>query len=186
MQHYIMRKKIVLLMILIPILGIVGFISFLKFSPKCNSHICDNSLNVRIDLPLLSEKLKIYQGFFSINRKSDSEIILNRGTKIYDGTIIKQLENDYGENDFLLIYDEKYYYQFRHFKTNNKQIDSYGFNIYKKSDTIFLKVDIKGTDCMNFTRPFNLISDANKLICNTPIEKAGYMYNMIEMEEKEK
>ena len=89
--------------------------------------------------------------------------------------------NEYGENDFLITYDDIYYFSFRQFKTSTRNQHDYGFYFYKNNDTVHIKADIVGQRAMKFVRPMNLISNASKLKCNVKIDKNKTTYNMIEM-----
>lgn len=52
----------------------------------------------------------------------------------------------YGENDWFLLYDQKTYGVFRHFKTNNWHDHHYSFVFYKKNGEILCNVKIDGPD----------------------------------------
>ncbi len=87
---------------------------------------------------------------------------------------------------FFFVYNDSCYYQFRHFKTHCNQVDSYFFKVFVKEKKIYLNAEIDGTDPMIFERPFNLISNAEILRCNSPINDDAYMYNMLELVEPKK
>ena len=89
--------------------------------------------------------------------------------------------NEYGENDFLITYDDIYYFSFRQFKTSTRNQHDYSFYFYENNDTVYIKADIVGISNMKFVRPMNLISNASKLKCNGNIDKNKTTYNMIEM-----
>jgi hypothetical protein len=46
-----------------------------------------------------------------------------------------------------------------------------------------VSVKIKGEDKMIFEREMIKISDADKFVCNSPVETKGTIYNMIELVE---
>lgn len=81
-----------------------------------------NSLSVSTDDSLTTDKVKIEFGVSvnTINRISDAELFADREkyTVLYDGEFEDMMTDDYGENDYLVTYDDKYYLSFRHFKTN--------------------------------------------------------------------
>jgi hypothetical protein len=153
--------------------------------PYCSANFNYNKFSVEVRSPLLDYKLKIFKGFYTINRSSDNELFNKKGQIIFDGKALGKIQNDYGENDFLIVYDDTYYFQFRHFKTWNRQVDAYDFKLSESNDTIFIEAKISGTDPMKFKRPMNLISQSKSLNCNTPIHEAGGVYNMIELSKKE-
>jgi hypothetical protein len=132
-----------------------------------------NSINVITEASLSKEKVKIEYGYNSINRKNDKEMFINRDRKtiLYDGKTADKLVNEYGENDFLITYDDKYYFDFRQFKFNRRHQHDYNFYFYQKSNTLFVKVDIQGEDDMKFESPMLEIANAEKYLCNVPIEK---------------
>ena len=144
-----------------------------------------NRLIVSMESPLNKDKLTIETGFFTINRESDAELFNTKNDIIFKGKELKRIENDYGENDFLIKYADSCYFQFRHFKTNNKQRDTYNFRFYLKDKKVFVHVQIEGTDPMEFERGFNSINLADSLRCNVPQKDAGYIYNMKELEKNE-
>lgn len=168
--------------ILIPILIITILLinyRFIKSSLGYNS----NQLNVTVESPLKSNLITIATGFFSINRESDRMLFNSKVDIVYKGKELKQIRNDYGENDFLIKYADTCYYEFRHFKTNNKQRDSYCFHFVLRHNKIFIIAEILGTDPMKFEREFHLIKDADKLRCNSSIKESGHIYNMLELKK---
>ncbi|MBO4233364.1 hypothetical protein FO675_03435 [Riemerella anatipestifer] len=147
-----------------------------------------NSMKVTADSPLTKDKVKIEfgNGVNSINRTTDAELFSRREKYIilYDGKIKDKMMNEYGENDFLITYDDKYYFSFRQFKLNRRHQHDYKFHFYPKGDKIYIAVDIKGQDAMKFKRPMIDIKLVDKYICNTPIDSAGGICNMIELEKE--
>lgn len=145
-----------------------------------------NTINVTAENPLKNDKVKIEYGFNSINRKSDSEMFIDRKSKtiLYDGERKTKLENKYGENDFLIIYDNKYYLSFRQFKFNRRHQHSYNFHLTNRNNKMILQADINGQDGMKFEREMIEIKKADRYLCNVPIDSAGTVYNMIELKNK--
>lgn len=147
----------------------------------CYGLVFNNSLSVHAGSGVSKSKIKIRQGFFSINRKNDEELFKEPSKTIFNGFEIGFLVTDYGENDFLVTYDDVYYFEFRHFITNRNDRHIYNFDLYKNNDTVFCKVNIYGVNGMQFTRPMQRISDAKDLCCNTLIDTTKNIYNMLEM-----
>lgn len=174
------RKIIIIVSVIVALLSWIGWRAIRPYFGH-NS----NSLIVSVESPLNQEQLTIETGFFTINRESDRELFEKDNEIIFKGKEIRRVENDYGENDFLIKYADSCYFQFRHFKTNNKQRDTYNFKIYLKDNQVFIKALIKGTDPMKFERGFNSIELSDSLICNVPKKDAGYVYNMTELQKKE-
>lgn len=138
------------------------------------------SINVKTEIPLNIEKVKVYQGHYSINRKSDAEMFYNIHNQIiFNGKGNGKIKTEYGENDFLVTYDNKYYFQFRQFCTNSNDYYKYDLKVFKKANKFYLKVFIDKE--MKFERPMNLISDAKKLRCNKIIDEEKGNYNGIEL-----
>lgn len=168
-----MNKKVLLFFALFGILIIVGAAYLYSNRAYLSADYNENKFSIKVEAPLQKDKLKIYQGFYTINRESDFEILDNKsvdGKLIFDKELLSQIENDYGENDFLFIYDDMYYYQFRHLKSWNRQVDNYQFSLQLKNDTIYLSADIEGTDPLKLTdKPFQLIKNADSLEFNTKI-----------------
>ena len=138
------------------------------------------SINVKTENQLDVEKVKIYQGLYTINRENDAEIFNDKFAEIiFEGKSNGKIKTDYGENDFLIIYDNKYYYQFRQFCTNNNDYFKYNLKLFKRENKIYLNADISSG--MKFERPLNLISEAKNLRCNGKIDDEKGLYNGIEL-----
>ncbi len=138
------------------------------------------SINVETETPLNIGKVKVYQGYYSINRNSDAEMFYNIHNQIiFDGKENGKIKTEYGENDFLVTYDNKYYFQFRQVCTNRNDYYKYNLKVLKKANKLYLKVVIDNG--MKFERPMNLISNAKKLRCNKIIDEEKGHYNGIEL-----
>ena len=155
-----MKKKILILFIIL----LVGLSCFYRI----NKHfkIIDlSSISVSTDDKLQKDKIKIQRGYFNGSRENDKELFTEDARKwtVFNGYRCGLLHTDYGENDFLITYDNKYYLAFRHFITYSRYQHSYNFKFSKQEDTIYVHADILGGDEYKFTRPMQLISDAYKL-----------------------
>lgn len=147
-----------------------------------------NDISVTTDSLLTSGKVKIEYGISvnTISRTNDLDLFKNR-TKysvLYEGELREPMFNEYGENDFLLTYDDQYYLSFRQFKFNRRHQHDYNFHFYEKGNKVFAQVDISGQDAMKFERPMIEIRKAGEFVCNTPIDSAGGVYNMIELKKE--
>ncbi|MBS1635888.1 MAG: hypothetical protein JST26_08175 [Bacteroidetes bacterium] len=120
-----------------------------------------NSIVVTADTPLTADKVIIEFGISinSINRSSDDELFKRMGkySLLFAGKELQQIENEYGENDFLITYDNTYYLAFRQFKTNWRHQHEYRFHFHKKGDELFLRCNITGVDDMSFDCPMRAI-----------------------------
>jgi hypothetical protein len=140
-----------------------------------------SSIKVESKNGLQIKKVKIHQGYFSINRKNDSELFKYKNPKIvFDGKETNLIKTEYGENDFLIVYDNKYYFQFRNFVYNDNDSVNYYLTLSKKENAIYVKVQI-GDNNRIFERKMNLISEADKYVCNTFKNKVHGNYNGIEL-----
>jgi hypothetical protein len=138
-----------------------------------------SSIKVESKNGLQIEKVEIHQGYFSINRKNDSELFEYKNPKIvFDGKETNLIKTEYGENDFLIIYNNQYYFQFRNFVYNDNDSVNYYFTLSKKENVVYVKVQIG--DKRIFERKMNLISEADKYVCNTLINNAHGSYNGID------
>ncbi len=175
-------KKRSLIIISILLFIVLGYL-FIQLNKNYLDLWNMNSIEVTVDKPLESEKVKIELGFNSINRKNDLELFEERGRYqiFYDKENKYDKKIGYGENDFLITYDNKKYLSFRQFKINARAQHDYKFHFYEKGNTIFVQVDIKGLDGLKFERAMIDIEKAGKYRCNVPVEKAGILYNMIEL-----
>ena len=143
-----MRKNI-----LIFLCFIVAYISLWNINNNYYAMWNSNSQEVKVDGPLSIKKVKIEYGNSAntSNRPNDNIQYIKRSkyTVLYDGRNWKDLiSNEYGENDFLITYDEKYYLQFRHFKTNRSHQHEYSFHFFENNDKIFVNIKIVGRDAV--------------------------------------
>lgn len=101
-----------------------------------------------------TDKVKIEFGISvnTINRASDKDLFAHRKkyTLLFDGEELNQVDNEYGENDFLITYDNKYYLSYRQFKTKWRHQHEYKFHFHTKDKKVFVHVDNNGVDDMNF------------------------------------
>lgn len=176
------RNKIIILGLLLLVAGGLGLWKFNKdFLLLWNS----NSIKVTTDKSLTPDKVKTEFGISvnAISRSTDTDLFKRREkyTVLFDCETKNQMINDYGENDFLMTYDNKYYFSFRQFKFNRRHQHDYNFHFYRKDNKIFIRADIKGQDAMEFERPMLDISLADKYRCNVPVDSAEVIYNMIEL-----
>lgn len=178
-----MKKIKFLTAILILLTGVIGFY-FLNMRYKL---IDLSTITVVTKGNLTKNKVKITKGFFTSDRKSDSVLFLGTATEriVFDGSQLGSLATDYGENDFLITYDDKYYFQFRHFILNSNHQHRYNFTFTEKHDTIFIESDIRGPDEMKFTGIMHLIADAGNLRWNEPIDGIRVVYNTINLSNSE-
>lgn len=162
-------------------LGLILIFAFLFLKINQRIKIIElTSINVKVEDNLDIKKVKVYQGFYTINRKNDSEIFDNKNSIIvFDGKAKGKIKTEHGENDFLVVYDNKYYFQFRQACTNDNYYYIYNLKLYKKANKIILKADIDGG--MKFEKPLNLISQSKELRCNVKIDDKKGLYNGIEL-----
>lgn len=120
-----------------------------------------NRIDVRIDEPLSKAKVKIEFGN-SISTDHIEETIERFGnrslaTLVFEGSPKSMIGNYYGENDFLITYDEAFYLSFRHYKFNWRHQHRYHFKLEKIDDQIILSVDIVGKDDLRFKEAMKII-----------------------------
>jgi hypothetical protein len=109
-----------------------------------------NHIYVTADEPLNKEKVKIAFGVGAKRYNEDFYTYRNNYTIFYNGTLINKLMNYYGENDFLITYDDKYYMTFRHFKSNRRHQHDYHFHFIRQQNKINVTVDINGINDTHF------------------------------------
>jgi hypothetical protein len=134
-----------------------------------------NTIHVTADQPLNKEKVKIEFGISvnTINREKYSVL--------FDGKDKEEMINDYGENDFLITYNNEYYLSFRQFKLNRRKQHDYYFHFFEKRDSVFVLVDIKGSYALSFERPMIKIAQAHEYRCNGKIDSTKVMYNGVDL-----
>ncbi len=176
------KRTLILSGMLLLLLGGIGLWELNKdFLLLWNS----NSINVTTDKPLTTDKVKIEFGISvnTINRSTDLDLFKNRAKYfvLYDGKTKESMINDYGENDFLITYDNKYYMSFRQFKFNRRHQHYYNFHFFQKNDKLFVRADIQGEDDMKFEQQLLDISLADKFRGNSVIDSTKTVYNMLEL-----
>ena len=176
-----MRRKLLIGSAIIVIAGLIAFYIFNRYFKLLDL----SPLYVSTDGNLSHNKVRIKRGFYSINRESDQELFSkdNADWTVYNNIQVGLLKTDYGENDFLITYDDKYYFQYRNFILNSNDQYSYHFFLFKQQDTLYVKADIRGKKVVQFTRPMHLVSEAKLFRCNVPIDSSRVIYNVIELEK---
>ena len=178
MKQSRMRRWFIILGALV--LGIVLF-----FQVNQRYKILDmSSMSVSASPGLLIDSVQIRRGFYSINRSNDTELFdgTSNDRLVFDGHQVGALDTDYGENDFLITYGGKYYFQFRHFLTNSNYQHDYEFRLEQHADSIIVSAIIEGPEAMSFSRPMSLIASAGQLRCNVSTDSSKVIYNMLELE----
>ena len=177
------KKTLIILGILI-----IGILAVLKLNSEFALFWDSNNISVKSESPLTNEKVKIEFGISvnTISRINDTELFSDRNkySVIFDGKKKNGIFNEYGENDFLITYDNEFYYSFRQFKFNRRNQHNYNFKLIKQDNDILLKVNISGKNGMTFERKMLRIKDAENYICNTPIDSVGKVYNMIDLNKE--
>lgn len=100
-------------------------------------------------------KNKMSIDFGTLN-SNDVEIYLSifpgfRNMPIYREGIYYDIPNEYGENDWIIIYKGQQQSKFRHIKTNRRNSHKYDLVFHEKLDTIFYDIDIKGGNSMKLS-----------------------------------
>lgn len=144
-----------------------------------------NSITVTTNSSLSLGDVKVEFGISvnTIGRLTDADLFDHREkyTVLFDGKYKEPIVNEYGENDFLITYDNKLYFSFRHFKTNRRHQHDYSIHLFQRDGKTFVRVDIRGDNAMKFERPLLDIDLAESYRCNVPVDSAGIIYNMIEL-----
>ncbi len=99
-----------------------------------------NEIIVKVDKPLTREKVKITVKYPSL---SSQQILFDTDNK-------ETLSNKYGENDFIITYNNEFKATFRHFKFNRRHQHRYHFHLAKITQGILLGVRIDGVDKKEF------------------------------------
>jgi len=81
---------------------------------------------------------------YNVTSLTDDYSVIYKNKTIYDGSNTFQIPEEYGENDFQLIYKDSLYACFRHLKLNSNSDHIYKFQFYKESNKIKCKVSIIG------------------------------------------
>lgn len=182
------QRLIVLLGVGYILAGIgIGYVVYVLDSQGWSWRGC--SIDVVADEGLSAEKFKVEYGLSAttISRYSDADLFdtyrLNYNV-IFDGNYANSFDTDYGENDFLLTYDDTYYLSFRHFISNTHSKHGYNFHLKKLGNNIVVSVAVDGRNNMQFEQPMLEIKKAGQYICNTQKDSVGTVYNMVDMKKR--
>lgn len=119
-----------------------------------------NRLQLHLDAPLDPDKLKIEYGAGCFSYMAPSEFDLGpretHCTIFEDGQMINSIPNEYGENDFLITYDDQYVVLFRHFKPNARHQHNYQIKLRRSGEDIIAQVNIEGRDARSFERTMSI------------------------------
>ena len=151
-----MRNKKRILFLLTVILYLTGLYS-------CNKNFLllwdANNMYVSTRNNIDKDKVKIEFGISvnTINRETDAELFADKDkyAVLFDGSLKNKMINEYGENDFLITYDNRCYLSFRQFKTNRRHQHDYYFGFFNNNGNVFVTVEIKGENPLKFTRSLN-------------------------------
>jgi hypothetical protein len=111
-----------------------------------------NEIVVTVDKNLTKDKVRIEFGYFNSRSGNDFSLTQNGlGKTVFNGGNTKDFKTICGENDFYLMYDNKYYTVLRHFIPNDfvtgvPQPHKYHFNLTKDKNDINLELEIIGPD----------------------------------------
>ena len=110
-----MKKKLLYI-----ILGLILILSAFWVANRHFKIVDLSTINVETDSSLDRAKVKIERGYFDGNRQTDTALFSGDARKwtVFNGHRCGLLHTDYGENDFLITYDNRYYLAF----TNNRRI----------------------------------------------------------------
>ncbi|WP_026904543.1 hypothetical protein [Pedobacter glucosidilyticus] len=164
------KKKILIFGLLALIFG--GLLAYYLINKKDQ-----NQLIVTVDSSLSSDKIRIDQGFYSINEGSDENLIkMGLNKVVYKDSKETSFETICGENDFLVVYDNEYYSILRHFIPNDfydgiPEPHTYNFDFKRNGDKINLTLHIEGEDGEKFERVMEKVADAKNNIWGRQIEK---------------
>lgn len=116
------------------ILKIIVLVLMVCFCCSCKNHI-------KVDCGTL------YPNDFEIYLSAGLPLRCNDNlTIIYKNGSYYEIPNEYGENDWLIVYKGQKQCWFRHFKTNRRNTHKYKFAFFEKHDTLFCAIDIRGNN----------------------------------------
>jgi len=125
-----------------------------------------NTIKVETEDEIEISKIVIEHGISAttINRNTDQFIFDNKEgySTIFSNSKSKKIINEYGENDFLITYNDSLYFEFRQFKTNWHNQHSYTFNFIKENESYFVEIKIKGENDLNLKSQMHPINQAYK------------------------
>jgi len=113
-------------------------------------NVDNNELIVEVKKPLVKEKVKI------------KLYVEDEDSTVYaDGERDESIDNEYGEYEFTVTYDNKYYITLRHFRENWHDQYRYSFKLEKRGEDILLEVNFyfNGINEMNSTQIMEKMKD---------------------------
>ena len=129
-----------------------------------------NSIKVEAKNEIDGNKVKIEHGISATtgNRINDKLIFAQRDNyqPIYLNGTSKSITNEYGENDFLVTYNDSLYFAFRQFKTNRRNNHLHRFTISREQESYFVQVNIRGKDGLILKGEFIPINGSYKYVAN--------------------
>lgn len=137
---------------------------------SCSFITNNNSLRVEVKNEIDGDKIQIEHGISATtgNRKNDKLIFDQRDNYqiIYSNGTSKNVINEYGENDFLVTYNDSLYFAFRQFKTNRRNNHSLVLKITKEKESHFVEVIISGENELIIEGEMNPINESYKYLAN--------------------
>lgn len=103
-----------------------------KFSNSLDVELLDQIKENEITIDLFEPSLKQPQSIFKNGKKNRIPFL-------------------YGENDWIISYNDSLDVKFRHFKTNRNDKHKYFFRFYKKDETILVDINIQGVSNLRKT-----------------------------------
>jgi hypothetical protein len=110
-----MKNKRIKVLVILSFLLVLGFVGLLKLNKDFLLLWNVNGIYVKTEKPLDKGKVMIRFGFSSISRETDEELFSDfdkeRSLLLFDNESSQnEIPNEYGENDFLITYDNEYYF----------------------------------------------------------------------------
>lgn len=124
-----------------------------------------NSNKLNVSTAGIAENDKIRIQFFTAKFNCDSATVgnlLNRDddevVTVYNGEeTCRKIPNKYGENFFLVSYDNRFFYCFKHVKLNGHFQHQYSIHVGAANGIMYLSVDIHGPNDLRFSVPMKRI-----------------------------
>lgn len=136
----------------------------------------ENSVVVTVDANLSLRKVRIERGGYSINSDSDEALLaFGLQEKVFVNGEAVFFEKRCGENDFLVVYDGRYYAIIRHFIFNDfyngiPEAHSYYFDFKEDYGRIRLSLKVKGEFAERFEVDLISVDNAAYSLWGRPLE----------------
>lgn len=120
-----------------PVYILIFSVLFISSCNRINEYSVESNSGVNL------EKCRVDLRNLSISREP---------IPVFYKNTIRNINTEYGENDWLFNYNDSLYANFRHFITNRHDRFKYRFNYIRRSNVFYIEYEIKGKNIEYFEK----------------------------------